>query len=115
MSQQTPVRASLQQQHVVAGAATVSPPAAASMAAAYVAAPGEGVGIYRGTDGYLYCDGLRIDDIRAQSESSPVYIYSEERIRRNYAAYEEALTGLDSIIGYAVKANNNLKIVQLLR
>ena len=25
---------------------------------------GEGVGIYTGEDGYLYCDSLRIDDIR---------------------------------------------------
>jgi diaminopimelate decarboxylase len=100
---------------MVAAAATAAPPAAASMAAEYVAAPGTGVGIYRGTDGFLYCDGLRIDDICAQSESSPVYIYSKERIRRNYTAYKEALEGLDSIIGYAVKANNNLKIVEYLR
>ena len=35
--------------------------------------------------------------------------------RQNYAAYQEALTGLDSIIGYAVKANNNLRILELLR
>lgn len=27
---------------------------------------GEGVGIYTGGDGYLYCDSLRIDDIRDQ-------------------------------------------------
>ena len=25
---------------------------------------GKGVGIYTGEDGYLYCDSLRIDDIR---------------------------------------------------
>lgn len=25
---------------------------------------GEGVGIYTGGDGYLYCDSLKIDDIR---------------------------------------------------
>lgn len=99
---------------VVAAAATATPPAA-TMAPEYVAAPGEGVGMYRGTDGFLYCDGLRIDDIRAQSESSPVYIYSKEKIRRNYEAYRDALSGLDSIIGYAVKANNNLKIVEYLR
>ena len=99
----------------VVAAATAAPIAPATMAPEYVAAPGEGVGIYRGTDGYLYCDGLRIDDVRAQSESSPVYIYSKERIRRNYEAYREALTGLDSIIGYAVKANNNFKIAQYLQ
>lgn len=31
----------------------------------------------------------------------------------NYRAYQEALAGLDSIIGYAVKANNNFRIMQV--
>lgn len=93
-------------------AATATP---AQMAPEYEAEPGAGVGIYRGTDGYLYCDAVRIDDIRAQAETSPVYIYSKEQIRKNYEAYQEALAGLDSIIGYAVKSNNNLKIVEYLR
>ena len=86
------------------------------MAPAYVKAPGAGTGIYAGTDGFLYCDGMRIDDVRAAVDSpGPFYLYSQERIRQNYQAYAEALAGLDSIIGYAVKANNNLKIMQLLR
>lgn len=93
-------------------AATATP---AQMAPEYEAEPGAGVGIYRGTDGYLYCDAVRIDDIRAQAETSPVYIYSKEQIRKNYEAYQEALAGLDSIIGYAVKSNNNFKIVEYLR
>jgi hypothetical protein len=33
--------------------------------------------------------------------------------RQNYTAYAQALEGLDSIIGYAVKANNNFKIMQV--
>lgn len=33
--------------------------------------------------------------------------------RQNYQAYADALQGLDSIIGYAVKANNNFKIMQV--
>lgn len=98
----------------IAAAATATP-APAIMSKEYVAAPRQGAGIYRGTDGYLYCDGVRIDDVRAVAESSPVYIYSKETIRRNYQAYADALTGIDSIIGYAVKANNNLKIMSYLR
>jgi diaminopimelate decarboxylase len=46
---------------------------------------------------------------------SPFYLYSQARITANYKAYQEALSGLDSIIGYAVKANNNFKIMQHLR
>lgn len=41
----------------------------------------QGVGIYQGSDGYMYCDGLRIDDIRATAEASPFYLYSKEKIR----------------------------------
>lgn len=85
------------------------------MSAEYVKAPGAGIGFYAGTDGYLYCDGLRVDDIRQTVQQSPFYLYSQERIKQNYAAYQEALTGLDSIIGYAVKANNNLLILELLQ
>lgn len=97
----------------VAAAATAVEPA--SMAAEYIAAPGEGVGVYRGTDGCLYVDGVKVDEIRALAETSPVYIYSKDKIAANYNAYKEALEGLDSIIGYAVKSNNNLKIVEYLQ
>ncbi len=38
-------------------------------------APGTGVGFYTGTDGYLYCDSMRVDDIRAQVPESPFYLY----------------------------------------
>ena len=51
----------------------------------------------------------------AQVKESPFYLYSESRITANYKAYQAALAGVDSIIGYAVKANNNYKIVQHLQ
>ena len=35
-------------------------------ASPYIHEPGRGLGFYTGTDGYLYVDNLRIDDIRAQ-------------------------------------------------
>ena len=35
-------------------------------ASPYIQEPGRGLGFYTGTDGYLYVDNLRIDDIRAQ-------------------------------------------------
>lgn len=48
-------------------------------------------------------------------ERSPFYLYSKDQITRNFEAYREALEGLDSIVGYAIKANNNLKILEHLR
>ena len=35
-------------------------------ASPYTHEPGKGLGFYTGTDGYLYVDSLRIDDIRTQ-------------------------------------------------
>jgi diaminopimelate decarboxylase len=50
-----------------------------------------------------------------QVPESPFYLYSQDRITANFKAYQAALDGLDSIIGYAVKANNNYKIMQHLQ
>jgi diaminopimelate decarboxylase len=59
-------------------------------------------------------EGVRVNDIADALSTSPAYIYSKAQIVANYRAYESALKGLDSIIGYAIKANNNLRIVELL-
>ncbi|KIY98180.1 diaminopimelate decarboxylase [Monoraphidium neglectum] len=99
--------------HVVSAAAVAERPAAP--ANPYRQPAGQGLGFYTGEDGYIYCDNLKVDDIRQQVQESPFYLYSRDRIASNYAAYQAALAGLDSIIGYAIKANNNLKIVQLLQ
>jgi diaminopimelate decarboxylase len=104
-------------------AAATEAAAPIGVAASFVAPDGKGLGFYTGEgDGYLYCDEMRVEDIRAQVASSPqstpgpFYLYSQARITANYQAYKEALEGLpDSIIGYAVKANNNFKIMQHLQ
>lgn len=56
-----------------------------------------------------------MQDIMETVERRPFYLYSKEQITRNVEAYKEALQGLRSIIGYAIKANNNLKILEHLR
>ncbi|GJW06314.1 pyridoxal-dependent decarboxylase family protein [Tanacetum coccineum] len=49
-------------------------------------------------------------------EKRPFYLYSKAQITRNVEAYKEALEGLDnSVIGYAIKANNNYLILKHLR
>jgi diaminopimelate decarboxylase len=50
-----------------------------------------------------------------QVSDSPFYLYSKNRITANYQAYAEALQGLDHFVGYAVKANNNMFIMQHLQ
>ena len=66
-------------------------------------------------DGYLYCENLKIKTIQDQIPESPFYLYSLTQITENYKAYETALEGIESIIGYAIKANNNLTILKHLR
>lgn len=68
-----------------------------------------------GADGFLYCEGVRVEDVMEAVEKRPFYLYSKAQITRNVEAYKEALEGLNSIIGYAIKANNNLKILEHLR
>ncbi|XP_051120011.1 diaminopimelate decarboxylase 1, chloroplastic-like [Andrographis paniculata] len=66
-------------------------------------------------DGYLCCDGVRVEEVMETVDRRPFYLYSKKQITRNVEAYKDALKGLNSIIGYAIKANNNLKILEHLR
>ena len=72
--------------------AHMAPPAAAATAteeaqAAVTNAGVKGLGFYTGDDGYVYCDSLRVDDIRQQVPESPFYLYSRDRITNSYKAY----------------------------
>lgn len=58
---------------------------------------------------------MQVEDVRKQVKDSPFYLYSKQRITSNYNAYKKALEGLDSIIGYAVKSNNNFIIAKHLK
>lgn len=85
---------------------------------------GKGLGFYTGDDGYLYCDTMRVEDCRQQHLSAledaglpqqPMYLYSKAKLEANYRAYQDAMEDLPYIVGYAVKANNNLPIMKHLQ
>ena len=65
-------------------------------------------------DGYLYCEELKVKDIQEKLPYSPFYLYSLKQLEENYTAYQNALSGINAIIGYAVKANNNLTLLKRL-
>lgn len=69
----------------------------------------------KSSDGFLYCEGIKVQDIMESIDKRPFYLYSKPQITRNVEAYKDALEGLNSIIGYAIKANNNLKVLEHLR
>ena len=53
-------------------------------------------------------------DALAQRFGTPLYVYRGERLVDNAARLKEALHGLDASICYAVKANGNLAILQVM-
>ena len=64
-------------------------------------------------DGELYAENLAVTDIVNQV-GTPCYIYSRATLERHYRAYEDACSGHPHLICYAVKANSNLGVLNLL-
>ncbi|MCX7555892.1 diaminopimelate decarboxylase [Xanthomonadaceae bacterium JHOS43] len=64
-----------------------------------------------GVAGWL--DGVNLSALAAR-EGTPLYVYSAPMIRRRIRSLRSALDGLDAGIRYAVKANGNIAVLQLL-
>jgi diaminopimelate decarboxylase len=64
-------------------------------------------------DGALFCEDVSLVEI-AQRFGTPTYVYSRRAIERAYDAYANALAGRPALICYAMKANSNLAILNLL-
>lgn len=50
-------------------------------------------------DGYLYCDEMRVEDIRKSVPEKLFYLYSKNALTMNFEAYHQALAHIPSIIG----------------
>lgn len=63
-------------------------------------------------------DGARRDgvdlEVLAQRVGTPLHVYSASAIRERISALQAALQGLDTLVCYAVKANANIAILQLM-
>ena len=64
-------------------------------------------------DGQLYCEDVALAHA-AQEFGTPLYVYSAGTILDHYRRLDAALTPLDHLICYAVKANSNGAILKLL-
>jgi len=64
-------------------------------------------------NGVLHAENVSAADIAAQY-GTPCYVYSRKAFEQHYLAYEEALTGRDHLVCYAVKANSNLAVLSVL-
>jgi diaminopimelate decarboxylase len=64
-------------------------------------------------DGVLHGEDVNLDRV-ADAVGTPAYVYSAATIRHNFRRLTAALAPLDHLICYAVKANSNLAILDLL-
>jgi diaminopimelate decarboxylase len=63
--------------------------------------------------GVLHAEDIPLAEI-ATRYGTPTYVYSRATLERHYRAFDQALTGIDHRICYAVKANSNLAVLQVL-
>ncbi len=64
-------------------------------------------------DGHLYCEDVDLTRV-ATEFGTPTYVYSAGTILDHYTRLDAALAPLDHLICYAVKANSNRAILNLL-
>ncbi|MEM6732548.1 MAG: diaminopimelate decarboxylase [Myxococcota bacterium] len=64
-------------------------------------------------DGVLHADGADLRDI-ARAVGTPTYVYSAATLARHVRVMSEALDPLPHLLCYAVKANGNLALLELL-
>jgi diaminopimelate decarboxylase len=61
----------------------------------------------------LYCEDAALGAL-AERYGTPLYVYSRRAIERAYDAYDSALKGRSAQVCYAVKANSNLAVLDVL-
>ena len=63
--------------------------------------------------GSLHCEGVPLEAI-AEAHGTPTYVYSRQTIESAFLAYQNALADRPHLVCYAVKANSNLAILNVL-
>ena len=64
-------------------------------------------------DGQLFAEDVALADI-AKAHGSPCYVYSRATLERHWRAFDEALSDLPHLVCFAVKANSNLGVLNVL-
>jgi len=64
-------------------------------------------------DHRLHCEHVALDEL-AERFGTPLYVYSRRAIEAAYQAYASALSGRRALVCYAVKANSNLAVLDVL-
>lgn len=64
-------------------------------------------------DGVLHAEALPVAAL-AERFGTPLYVYSRATLERHYRAFDDALAAVPHCVHYAVKANSNLAVLQVL-
>ncbi len=64
-------------------------------------------------DGRLSAEEVSLSDM-ADAVGTPFYVYSSATLERHYTAFAEALSDLDALICFSVKANSNTAVIRTL-
>jgi len=64
-------------------------------------------------DGELYCEDIAIAEL-AETYGTPLYVYSRATLERHWHAFDDALAEYRHLVCYAVKANSNLAVLNIL-
>ena len=64
-------------------------------------------------DGELFAEGVALSAI-AERHGTPTYVYSRAHIEAQYRSYADALQGTEHLVCFAVKANSNLGVLNVL-
>ncbi|MCV6609730.1 MAG: diaminopimelate decarboxylase [Amphritea sp.] len=64
-------------------------------------------------NGHLCAEEVPVQRI-AEEFGTPTYIYSRDALERAYLSYAQALEGRDALVCYAVKANSNIAVLNVL-
>jgi diaminopimelate decarboxylase len=64
-------------------------------------------------NGELYAEDVPLTAI-ANRYGSPTYVYSRAYLEQQFLSYQKALAGREHLICYAVKANSNIAVLNVL-
>ena len=64
-------------------------------------------------DGELFAEGVALSAI-AERFGTPTYVYSRAHIEAQYRSFTDSLNGVPHLVCYAVKANSNLGVLNVL-
>lgn len=69
--------------------------------------------VFQHIDGELFAENVAVSDL-ADKFGTPLYVYSRKAFTDHYMAYANAFAGENALVCYAIKANSNIAVLNVL-